>query len=282
MRRRAWCYSTTDGELADRIFKNSARMPQVYWVKLKGKLSDETMRKVRPEARARLRLLRAPGSAGPDGANPWYEVELADARRDLLRTSLFALDHPVEKMRRVKFGPLDLGDLEEGRYRSLEPAEVERLRQAIARAEKAPRSAPEKRKKRFRPRRDPNAVAGQAPPNRPAAGKLPSRSGQMSPIQRPPSSRPTSLPRHISPERPASGQTFPARTAPVNSVQNRTAPGPAPGATRGTPPGTPRGTPGRTPPGGKRWRGSAPGPSGRPGKNSPGRGSGNRGGHRGR
>src|ERR1700722_11363455 len=116
---------TSDGGLADRIFKNSARMPQVYWVKVKGKLSDETQRQVRGEAHARLRLLRAPGSAGPDATNPWYEVEIGDTRRDLLRTALFALDHPVEKMKRVKFGPLDLGDLEEARYRSLESAEIE-------------------------------------------------------------------------------------------------------------------------------------------------------------
>ncbi len=58
---------TSDGELADRISKSLARMPQVYWVKLKGKPNDETLRKVRhrmqarvmkPAARARLRWPR--------------------------------------------------------------------------------------------------------------------------------------------------------------------------------------------------------------------------------
>jgi pseudouridine synthase len=251
---------TTDGELADRIFKNSARMPQVYWVKLKGKLSDETLRKVRPEARAKLRLLRAPGSAGPDGANPWYEVELADARRDLLRTSLFALDHPVEKMRRVKFGPLDLGDLEEGRYRSLEPAEVERLRQAIARAEKAPHTTPEKRKKRFRPRRNPNAAAGQMASSGTARVVSPSRTapGQTLPAsQRPASPRQTDRPRQTGPGQPAPGEMLPATRTPGNSSLNRTAPGHHPRR---------RNAPGQPPP---------------HGKTSPGRGTGNRGGRRG-
>jgi pseudouridine synthase len=241
---------TTDGELADRIFKNSARMPQVYWVKLKGKLSDETLRKVRPEARAKLRLLRAPGSAGPDGANPWYEVELADARRDLLRTSLFALDHPVEKMRRVKFGPLDLGDLEEGRYRSLEPAEVERLRQAIARAEKAPHTTPEKRKKRFRPRRTPNAAPGQMASNRTAPGISPSRTapGQTLPTSRGPAlPRQTARPRQTGPGQPAPDEMLPAPQAPGHHPRRRNAP-------------------------------SQPPP---PGKTSPGRGTGNQGGRRG-
>lgn len=143
---------TSDGVLADRILKNSASIPKVYWMKVKGKLSDETQRQVRVEARARLRLLRAPGAAGPDAANPWYEVEIGDARRDLLRGALFALDHPVEKIRRVKFGPLDLGALDEARYRALEPAEIEQLKQAVARAEKAPHAPAVKRKKHFRPR----------------------------------------------------------------------------------------------------------------------------------
>ena len=233
-------------------------MPQVYWVKLAGKLSDETLRKVRPEARAKLRLLRAPGSAGPDGANPWYEVELADARRDLLRTSLFALDHPVEKMRRVKFGPLDLGDLEEGRYRSLEPAEVERLRQAIARAEKAPRTTPQKRKKRFRPRSSPNAGPREMASNRTAPRISPSRTvpGQTLPASRGTGApRQTASPRQTGPGRPAPGQTLPASGPPGNAPANRISQ--------------------------NRWRRNAPSQSPPPGKNSPGRGTGNRGGRRG-
>src|SRR6185437_3145927 len=74
---------TNDGEFADRIFKNSARMPQVYWVKVKGKLGDNAMRELRAKAHARLRPLRAPGSAAAEPENPWYEVEMSDARRDL-------------------------------------------------------------------------------------------------------------------------------------------------------------------------------------------------------
>ena len=122
---------TSDGELADRIFKASARMPQVYWLKVAGRLSDDEMQQVRRLAHARIRRLRAPGAAGSEPANPWYEVELSDARRDLLRRSLFALGHPLEKMKRVKLGPLELGDLAEGHYRSLEPREVARLRRFV-------------------------------------------------------------------------------------------------------------------------------------------------------
>jgi 23S rRNA pseudouridine2605 synthase len=126
---------TNDGELGDRISKSLARMPQVYWVKLKGKPNDETLRKVRHRMQARvMNRLRAPGSAGPGGANPWYEVELSEAPRDLLRTALFDAGHPVEKMKRIKLGPLELGALPEAQYRQLSPQEVAQLRRAVDRA----------------------------------------------------------------------------------------------------------------------------------------------------
>jgi 23S rRNA pseudouridine2605 synthase len=121
----------SDGELADRIFRTSARMPQVYWLKVAGRLRDDEMQQIRVRAHARLRRLRAPGAAASEPANPWYEVELSDTRRDLLRRALFALGHPVEKMKRIKLGPLDLGDLAEGHYRRMEPREVAQLRRYI-------------------------------------------------------------------------------------------------------------------------------------------------------
>jgi pseudouridine synthase len=130
---------TTDGRLADAIFKVSARLPQVYWIKLKGRPTEETLAQVSRRAQARLRLLRAPGAAAghsskPGPANPWYEAEFRGARRDLLRQALFAAGHPVEKIRRVKLGPLELGELPEGHYQQLSAFEVARLRRAVERA----------------------------------------------------------------------------------------------------------------------------------------------------
>ncbi len=145
---------TSDGALADRILKNSARMPKVYWLKVAGRLTDDEMRQVGQKAQARLRRLRAPGAAASHSANPWYEAELADARSDSLRQALFAIDHPVEKLKRVKFGPLELGDLAEGHYRALDPHEVAQLRRMVEQAGNAPAAA---QTKAF-------AFAGQAKP----------------------------------------------------------------------------------------------------------------------
>jgi 16S rRNA U516 pseudouridylate synthase RsuA-like enzyme len=41
-----------------------------------------------------------------------------------------AVGHPVRSLKRVGFGPLQLGDLREGAHRRLTEAEVRRLREA--------------------------------------------------------------------------------------------------------------------------------------------------------
>jgi 23S rRNA pseudouridine2605 synthase len=130
-------FLTNDGELANRLLKLSARLPQTYWVKVKGRLSDDEQVRVGAQAHARVEPLRAP-QAGKGGPNPWYEVKFSDARRDLLRTVLFKMGHPVEKLRRVGLANLELGDLPEGSYRLLQPQELKKLIQTLDRNEKLP------------------------------------------------------------------------------------------------------------------------------------------------
>ena len=111
---------TSDGQLANSIFKASSNLTQVFWVKLKGRPSPETLSKVTHRARARLRLLPAPDASAGHVENPWYEAELRGLRRDLLRQAFFDASHPVEKMKRVRLGPIELGDLPEAQYRQLD------------------------------------------------------------------------------------------------------------------------------------------------------------------
>ena len=102
----------------------------------------------RRRPRGQCRRVVEPAAAAAQPANPWYEVELTDARRDLLRRALFALGHPVEKMKRVKLGPLKLGNLAEGHYRRLEPREVKQLRRFVEQPKGAMPARREKRTNR--------------------------------------------------------------------------------------------------------------------------------------
>lgn len=132
---------TSDGELANRILKAAARLRQVYWVKVKGRLAEEEQRRIEREAGVRVRPLKSPHAAGSHAANPWYEVTLSDARRDALRRSLLELGHPAEKMKRVRLANLELAGLPEGKYRHLAADEVAGLERLLSRTGKDSRQA---------------------------------------------------------------------------------------------------------------------------------------------
>ena len=127
-------FLTNDGEFASRMLKSSASLPQTYWIKVKGRLSEMQMKSVARALRAKIFPLRAPRAVGKNPANPWYEVQLSGVRRDLLRRNLLAMGHPIEKMKRMKLASLDVDTVPEGHYRQLGPQEVEKLKRAVERA----------------------------------------------------------------------------------------------------------------------------------------------------
>lgn len=130
---------TSDGALAARLFRAMGRgLPQTYRLKIKNALSASQMGEISRKI-SQVRVWRP-------GANPWYEVRLVGAKQDRLRNLLFAMGHPVEKLRRVGIGPIELGDLETGRWRELRPQELRSLDQALGKIEE--RAQPPARKRR--------------------------------------------------------------------------------------------------------------------------------------
>ena len=75
-------------------------------------------------APAKIRLLK-------EAANPWYEVTLIEGRNRQIRRMFEQVGHHVEKIKRVRYGPLEL-DVETGKFRPLTVAEVGRLKAAVA------------------------------------------------------------------------------------------------------------------------------------------------------
>ncbi len=59
--------------------------------------------------------------------NPWYEITLIEGRNRQIRRMFEEVGHHVEKIKRVRYGPLEL-DVHPGEYRRLNPKEVEQLR----------------------------------------------------------------------------------------------------------------------------------------------------------
>jgi 23S rRNA pseudouridine2605 synthase len=124
-------FLTNDGDLAGRMLKASPHLTQTYWVKVKGRLSELQMKTLGSAVRGTILPLRAPYSAGKNPPNPWYQVELSGASRDLLRQNLLRMGHRVEKMKRVKLASLELENIPDAHYRRLDEREVARLTRAI-------------------------------------------------------------------------------------------------------------------------------------------------------
>jgi 23S rRNA pseudouridine2605 synthase len=150
-------FLTNDGELASRMLKASSALPQTYWIKVKGRLSETQMKSLAQALRGKVFPLRPPHAAGRNAPNPWYEVQFSGVRRDLLRRNLLAMGHPVEKLKRTKLASLEADTVLEGHYRQLGAEEVAKLGRAVERAlgqRKPVLAAPARKTRRaWRPRR---------------------------------------------------------------------------------------------------------------------------------
>jgi pseudouridine synthase len=122
---------TSDGALARDLMHPSRAVPKTYAAKVRGTPPPEALRRLasglvlegRRTLPAKARLLEG-------GRNAWVEVTVIEGRKHQVRDMLAAVGHPVQRLRRIRYGGVDLGDLPPGRLRALSPPEVARLRRA--------------------------------------------------------------------------------------------------------------------------------------------------------
>ena len=132
---------TNDGELANRLMKAASHVPKTYVVKVAGTPTEEAIAKLRggisiaTDDGKRVRTGPAAVRIVKQAANPWYEITLIEGRNRQIRRMFEAVGHHVEKIKRVRYGPLAL-DVPPGDYRSLTLKEVQRLKSASAGGEK--------------------------------------------------------------------------------------------------------------------------------------------------
>ena len=128
---------TNDGTLANGLMKASSNVAKTYVVKVAGQPDDAKLEKLREgvsiaekggrrvrTAPAKIRLIR-------EGDNPWLEVTIVEGRNRQIRKMFEEVGHHVEKIRRVRYGPLSL-DVPPGEFRSLTLDEVARLKTAAS------------------------------------------------------------------------------------------------------------------------------------------------------
>jgi 23S rRNA pseudouridine2605 synthase len=160
---------TNDGELSNKLMKAASHVPKVYVVKIAGTPNEAGLEKIRrglsittesrftgfkgqrnentstgedarvpktvagrPHARSKQRVRTAPTKVRlvREGDNPWYELTLMEGKNRQIRKMFEEIGHHVEKIKRVRYGPLSL-DIPPGEFRRLSAAEVEKLKASI-------------------------------------------------------------------------------------------------------------------------------------------------------
>jgi len=126
---------TNDGDLANRLMKAASHVPKTYVVKVAGVPKEDAIAKLRAgvsiatDEGRRVRTNPASVKIVKEAANPWYEVTLIEGRNRQIRRMFEAVGHHVEKIKRVRYGPLTL-DVPPGEFRPLTLKEIERLKSA--------------------------------------------------------------------------------------------------------------------------------------------------------
>jgi 23S rRNA pseudouridine2605 synthase len=124
---------TNDGEMAMRLAHPRYGVAKVYRVKLSACPTEEELNELRKGLRledgmtapARVRVIDKLRK------NAWVEIEVHEGKKREVRRMFEALNYFVEKLIRIKVGPITLGDLPVGELRPLYQGEVMALKVAV-------------------------------------------------------------------------------------------------------------------------------------------------------
>jgi pseudouridine synthase len=126
---------TDDGELANRLMHPRYHVPKTYEATVSVRPGERELRKladgiVLDDGRT------APAEVGAvrtEGRHTVVTITLHEGRKRQVRRMFDAIGHPVERLVRVRFGPLDASGLAPGEWRRLRPEEVQALYSASVR-----------------------------------------------------------------------------------------------------------------------------------------------------
>ncbi len=125
---------TNNGDIAQACLHPTYHVQKTYLVKVKGVLEDNHLQQLRrgitlddgPTAPAKVK------KAGKAQANSWIEISIHEGRKHQVKRMFEHIGHPVIRLKRIQFGPLNLGKLLPGKTRYLTDSEANDLRQLLA------------------------------------------------------------------------------------------------------------------------------------------------------
>ena len=121
---------TNDGELMNRLLHPSFEIPKSYLTKVSNSVSENEITMLRKgviidgslTSPAEVRLVRH------DTFSTDLLITIHEGRNRQVRKMIAAIGHQVVRLRRVRFGPVRLGDLPPGMWRRLTEDEIAKLK----------------------------------------------------------------------------------------------------------------------------------------------------------
>ena len=147
---------TDDGDLAFRLSHPRYGVEKTYRTIVEGRIDDEALQLLEegmmlddgPTARARVLLL----TRNADRSE--FEITIHEGRNRQVRRMCEAVGFRIKKLQRTKYGPLVLGKLRRGEFRSLTEVEERSLRRCVGLDLEDP--APTARRRSFRQQKVPS------------------------------------------------------------------------------------------------------------------------------
>jgi 23S rRNA pseudouridine2605 synthase len=119
---------TSDSRLADWLTSPAHRIPRVYLVTVRGSVDDDTLSRLTAGVTHRGEILRAASATlvKVSGRESQLTIALREGKNREIRRMFESMGREVTRLKRVAFGPLQLGDLPPGRWREITRGEIVR------------------------------------------------------------------------------------------------------------------------------------------------------------
>ena len=127
---------STDGELGNAVLHPSRHVWKTYRALVKGMPGEKAIACLQNgvELEDGLTQPAKVRVAARKGKNALVDLTIHEGKKRQVKRMCEAVGHPVLKLHRSSFGPLELGSLRTGEYRLLEPQEVSALQRAAQEA----------------------------------------------------------------------------------------------------------------------------------------------------
>ena len=125
---------TNDGDFSFQLTHPRYHIPRTYKVTVQGIVTEKDINTIKNGIELEDGFISASSAAliGRQGEKSLVRLTIAQGRNRIVRRMIEALGYSVVHLVRIGFGSLELGNLKVGRYRNLEPEEINELMEMVS------------------------------------------------------------------------------------------------------------------------------------------------------